>query len=58
MTLLSYILYVLLILEVILVADENDGQFLIGVIPGLVEPLGQVVEGGAIGDVIHEDCGD
>lgn len=58
MILLSYILYAILILEVILVADENDGQFLIGVIPGLIEPFGEVVEGGAIGDVIHEDCCD
>lgn len=56
MILLSYILYAILILEVILVADENDGQFLIRVIPGLIEPFGEVIEGGAIGDVIHEDC--
>jgi hypothetical protein len=44
-----------LIFEVILVADEDDGEFLIGVILGLLEPLGEVVEGLPVGDIVHED---
>lgn len=58
MILLSYIFMFILILEVILVAYQNDGEFLIGIILGLIEPLGQIIEGGAIGDVIHENCSD
>lgn len=47
-----------LAIEVVLVADENDGELLVGVVLGLLEPLGKVVEGGAAGGVVHEDGGD
>jgi hypothetical protein len=45
----------ILIIEVVFVADEHDGEFLIGVIFGLFDPLGEVVEGEAVGDIVHED---
>lgn len=44
-----------LAVEVVLVADEHDGEFLIGVIFGFLNPLGEVVEGKAVGDIVHED---
>ena len=45
----------LLGLEVLLVADEEGGDFIVGVGLGLVEPLADVVKGLAVGDVVDED---
>ena len=42
------------LVEVVLVADEQDGEFLVGVVPGLIDPLREVVEGGAVGDIVPE----
>ena len=48
----------LLGLEVLLVADEEGGYFIVGVRLGLVEPLADVVEGLAVGDVVDKDDAD
>lgn len=45
-------------MEVVFVADQDDGQFLVGVVLGLVQPLGQVVVGLPIGDVVDQDSCD
>ena len=42
----------LLGLEVLLVANEEGGDFIVGVGLGLVEPLANVVEGLTVGDVV------
>ena len=49
---------VVLLIEVVFVADQNNGQFLVGVVLGLVQPLGQVVVGLPTGDVVDQDSCD
>jgi len=48
----------LLILKIILISHEDDCQLLICVIFGFFEPLTEVVEGLAIGYIVHENSAD
>ena len=43
-----------LIFEVVFIAHEDYGEFIISVIACFLQPLVEVVEGDAIGGVVHE----
>jgi hypothetical protein len=42
------------LIEIVFVADQQDGEFFVGIVPGLFDPLREIVEGGAVGDVVPE----